>query len=420
MIFINIRHGKELGMINREVIYDRNLTGSYMKIPVSIGHEFDEKMMLRRKLPGLLSVERCNIDGVGQYWYNISGKQSLDTFCRIQNIGVEFVERMIISICSEIEILERNFLDQNCLLLDPEQIFISNQNQEVIFAVYPGHHESLAVGFQQLMEYLLTKIDHEDPEAVRSGYMIYEKTLDEAYNIMDIRDEIVQRRNEADQQNDHGEKEDSGSDGIYELKMEEKSRYRKVNDQKLEKKRIEEKDDGKEVEQKVCLSDWIRQEIKKKYEEWIEKFPALDTWKKKVGKDKIGPGKGQSKQFVVYPDEPEEETPIEIHPTVCLGEYRIHPEGILMYQGTEQMPDLRMNGQVIRVGKAEDAELKISKDTISRYHARIDVQDNEYYIEDLNSTNGTYVNEEILPYKEIRKLKSNDVIRFGDVKYRFL
>ena len=73
-------------MINREVIYDRNLTGSYMKIPVSIGHEFDERMMLRRKLPGLLPVERCYIDGTGQYWYNISGKQSLDTYCRIQKI----------------------------------------------------------------------------------------------------------------------------------------------------------------------------------------------------------------------------------------------------------------------------------------------------------------------------------------------
>ena len=91
-----------------------------------------------------------------------------------------------------------------------------------------------------------------------------------------------------------------------------------------------------------------------------------------------------------------------------------------MYQGSEQMPDLRLEDRPVRVGKAEDAELRLSKDTVSRYHARIDMHEREYYIEDLNSTNGTYVNEEILPYKEIRKLKSNDMIRFGDVKYRFL
>lgn len=409
-------------MINREVIYDRNLTGSYMKIPVSIGHEFDEKMMLRRKLPGLLSVERCNIDGAGQYWYNISGKQSLDTFCRIQSIGVDFVERIIISICSEIEILERNLLDQNCLLLDPEQIFISNQNQEVIFAVYPGHHESLAVGFQQLMEYLLTKIDHEDSEAVRAGYMIYEKTLDEAYSIMDIRDEIVKRRNVVDQENEKADTQSPNAGYMYDSGVDEKDRCSGRSDWKEEKSKRKHGDKSENVEEKQTgsLTDFIRGEIKKRWEAWLGQCSFLDILKKKGNKNGSDSTKKQSKPFVVYPDEPEEETPVEIHPTVCLGDYRTHPEGILMYQGTEQMPDLRLTEQPVRVGKAEDAELKLSKDTISRYHARIDMHDREYYIEDLNSTNGTYVNEEILPYKEIRKLKSNDVIRFGDVKYRFL
>ena len=42
-----------------------------------------------------------------------------------------------------------------------------------------------------------------------------------------------------------------------------------------------------------------------------------------------------------------------------------------------------------------------------------------YYIEDLNSTNGTFVNDEPLAYKERRKLNSNDMIRFADVRYRF-
>lgn len=69
-------------MINREVIYERNMTGSFMKIPAPLNAPFDEKMMLKRKIPGLLSVEKCYLDGGGQYWYNISGRQSLETFCR--------------------------------------------------------------------------------------------------------------------------------------------------------------------------------------------------------------------------------------------------------------------------------------------------------------------------------------------------
>lgn len=38
----------------------------------------------------------------------------------------------------------------------------------------------------------------------------------------------------------------------------------------------------------------------------------------------------------------------------------------------------------------------------------------------MNSTNGTFVNDEMLNYKEQRELSPGDVLRFADVKYRFL
>lgn len=395
-------------MINREVIYDRNLTGSYMKIPVSIGHEFDERMMLRRKLPGLLPVERCYIDGTGQYWYNISGKQSLDTYCRIQKIGIDFVERMIISICSEIEILECNLLDQNCLLLDPEQVFVTNQNQEIIFAIYPGHHEQISSEFQQLMEYLLTKIDHMDQEAVRIGYAIYEKTLDEAYSIMDIRDEIIARRYERTSSVEAATQEQWKSEAPV---------------RSFDKEVLTEKDVSFEEERQKHILDQLFGEIRRIYQEWRQNLAELlgkDKKLQEAGREEAKRAPKQQDSWIAYPDDPIPEEKIQIHPTVCLGEYAVHPEGILMYEGTEQLQNLRITSQAVRIGKAEDAELRIEKDTISRYHARIDAKNKEYYIEDLNSTNGTYINDELLPYKEVRQLKSNDIIRFADVKYRFL
>ena len=54
-------------MINREIVYERNLTGSFMKIAAGIHAGLDEKLMLRRKLPGLLAVEKAYMDGEGQY-----------------------------------------------------------------------------------------------------------------------------------------------------------------------------------------------------------------------------------------------------------------------------------------------------------------------------------------------------------------
>lgn len=66
------------------------------------------------------------------------------------------------------------------------------------------------------------------------------------------------------------------------------------------------------------------------------------------------------------------------------------------------------------IGKnSEGVNYKINDDTISRFHAKIEVLDNEVLLTDLGSTNGSYINdkriEEHLPYK----LRVNDNVMFS-------
>ncbi|MCD7709454.1 MAG: DUF6382 domain-containing protein, partial [Clostridiales bacterium] len=149
-------------MINREIIYDRDVMGSYMKIAASPTAGMDEKLMMKKKLPGTLQMEKNFVDGKGQYWYLISGKQSLDTYCKVRKVDLELMERLVISVCSQLEILEWNLIQTNCLMLDPELIFVANGSREFIFTLYPGNNSRPEVEFQQLMEFLLTKLDHTD------------------------------------------------------------------------------------------------------------------------------------------------------------------------------------------------------------------------------------------------------------------
>ena len=137
--------------MNHEIVYERNPTGSYMKIFSNQEENLDEKILLRRKIPGLLPMEKAYLDGNGQYWYNISGKQSLDTYCSIQNVGIDVIKKIIISICSQMEILEWNLISMGSLLLEPECIFVTNSNQEFIFTSYPGAEHNVEDGFRQLM-----------------------------------------------------------------------------------------------------------------------------------------------------------------------------------------------------------------------------------------------------------------------------
>ncbi len=414
-------------MINREIIYERNLTGSFMKIAAGIHAGLDEKLMLRRKLPGLLAVEKAYMDGEGQYWYNISGKQSLDMYCRVKEVDISFIEKLIMSICSEMEILEWNLIQTNCLMLDPELIFITNSNQEIIFTVYPGGSGTIETEFQQLMEFLLTKVDHKDTQAVKAAYGIYEKTLLDGYSITDIRDEIVRSR-----QNE-GKKdvaEEPGVNGTEKVWREENNQS-VVLERKYEDHSDKKRKDGisKRANRKK------KEEKKKEQKAWISKLKKLlieiglleeeETGKRvyesyKESGERLQDTRKPSKSAVVYPEE-EIKTAVrpEYRPTVCLNSMTGKTRGMLLYQGAEPYEDICVTKKMTRIGYGPDADIQIQADTISQLHARIDHDGENYYIEDLNSTNGTFVNDEPLAYKERRKLNSNDMIRFADVRYRF-
>ena len=429
-------------MINREILYERNLTGSYMKIPVALNAKFDEKIMLKRKLPGLLPIERCYVNGHGQYWYNITGKQSLDTYCKVRSIGIDFIERMIISICNELEILEWNLLDINSLMLDPELVFVTNQNGEIIFTIYPGEHTMLSMEFQQLMEYMLTKIDHSDMDAVHAAYAIYEKTLDDTYSIVDIRDMIVSKKEKCvdaailrtqvnEQKNRIKSSEKNSLHNAYEL---DEDHDKQEGIDAKEKKSFLQK-----IEALLLKSDAISrsiESIKKYINECKNKRSSIDDIKEyKSKRNSIGDRKENNKrwnkkkipdneQLWITPDiedyNDEPDIIIQDNPTVCLRNYVASPRGVLLYDGADEFENISLAGNTIRLGKAVDADVMIYKETISKFHAKIEQHNKEFYIEDLNSTNGTTVNGEALSYKERRKLEINDIVQLADVRYRFV
>ena len=57
---------------------------------------------------------------------------------------------------------------------------------------------------------------------------------------------------------------------------------------------------------------------------------------------------------------------------------------------------------------------------VSRMHAKIYVQGSQYLIEDLNSTNSTYLNRQKLPAKTPTPIKDGDEVRFGKVEATFV
>lgn len=71
----------------------------------------------------------------------------------------------------------------------------------------------------------------------------------------------------------------------------------------------------------------------------------------------------------------------------------------------------------IRLGRGEDNDIRLLNDSISSHHAEIHRRrEGDFFIVDLGSTNGIYINNEKIHQSE---LKNNDIIELGEVRLRF-
>jgi FHA domain len=71
----------------------------------------------------------------------------------------------------------------------------------------------------------------------------------------------------------------------------------------------------------------------------------------------------------------------------------------------------------LSIGRSRDADVQIDDRYASGIHARIFSRDARSYVEDMNSTNGTLLNDAEL--KGEAELLDGDIVRIGDTEFRF-
>ena len=70
------------------------------------------------------------------------------------------------------------------------------------------------------------------------------------------------------------------------------------------------------------------------------------------------------------------------------------------------------------IGRVPGCQIKIIDNFISSKHAVIKYRDNQYWVEDLGSLNGTYLNE--IKLKKPAVLANGDILRVGGVSFEFV
>jgi hypothetical protein len=101
----------------------------------------------------------------------------------------------------------------------------------------------------------------------------------------------------------------------------------------------------------------------------------------------------------------------------CAGAWffaRSYRAGRLIYtEGPHTGESVSLWGSRVRIGALDENDVVIDSNSVSRYHAQIRHNGGRAEIEDLGSSNGTFVNG--VPVHGVQPLRAGDRLRFGDV-----
>ena len=83
-------------------------------------------------------------------------------------------------------------------------------------------------------------------------------------------------------------------------------------------------------------------------------------------------------------------------------------------------PDIRIAYDPLLIGKQENlVDHVLNRETVSRLHLRIDQKDGHYYVQDLNSTNGTMVDGRMLENNETIEVREGTDLSIAGIRYQF-
>ena len=382
-----------------EVNYKRHFNKSYMILKGETEPEelLELNVLAYNRVPGLLAVETEVADGQMRFWYEITGKQTLSDYLKHKQVNFPLLELLFRALEKAFREMEAYLLDEKNLLLDAEYVYLDFERSHLEFVYLPGIQKDIRDSFRDLMELLLRQLDHSDKRAVEAAYELYQMSLQRENSLAEmLRQAIAAGKLKGEPPDDYCPK------GRAEIRKEKQPEVRKESPE-------ENRTEVWRSTQKTVKSP-VGETAKKEWG-WLKQrfYP-----REKQQAEEPGIAFGAGEPCVI------QEAEAAYRPTEVLDDNKA-VKGILVYQGEGRQQDMKIDKAVFLIGKKEnEVDGYIATGTVSRLHARIEVTEGEYYIEDMNSTNGTYLNGERLEYRQKVKLEVRDRIAFGVEEYIFL
>ena len=338
-------------------------------------------ILSRGGIKGLLPFSLRYMNGLAYLYYDISSKQNIIQLFDDKCITREWVKDFVWSLRQIQMELGRFLLNEQNVLWYPEQIFQDLEKNVFSFLYIPYYQGEGS--FIKLLEFMVEHIDYEDEELVELVYKMHEQyeRNGEVYLQEQIFEDVKKYLQKQVQEVEETFEEES----------------RQIGDLQINK--LPEPDSTPVLpkdEKKGILAFWENRrrkdkEIREDYAESMQQ--AMLGYA--VAEDSVYAKEDYGN--TIYIEEKQEER-VVVHKLYS-------PEGRLLAQ---------LDSPTLTIGKKKEGVMLCLEDiSVSRLHARIVKEGEEAYIEDLNSTNGTFKNGLRLRPYEKRKLEEGDEIKCG-------
>ncbi len=386
-----------------ETEYVRNCNCNYERIHLEKKPEekrYQYCILNRGGIRYLLSGSLRYINGEAYLYYDISSTQNVKQLFEVKKIGREWFHDFLWGIKRMLGELDRFLLEEQCIIWSPAHVFQDLENNDFSFLYVPYYKEDN--GLWELMDFFIEKIDYEDEGLVDFFYAAYEqmKTVGQEYLRKTIHDAW-----------DNFEREEAkrleAKESLQNIPVEVNAPYE------------ERQPDIVRTREKKSWGFWKEAKKKKSrqkedYREHMRQklFGArpLAVCEETLYADKVIESISEREEAENGFYEEEFGKTIYIEESDILQKPALYKADGELVAKLEELPFL--------VGKRkEDVALALNDYSVSRIHARISQEEGIYYIEDLNSTNGTYKNGLRLQPYEKRKLEKGDELKFGKTEY---
>lgn len=359
-------------------------------------------ILSRGGIKGLLPCSLRYLNGLAYLYYDITSKQNVMQLYDKRCITREWLKDFVWSLKQIQMELGRFLLNEQNIIWYPEQIF-QDLEKNIFSFLYIPYYEG-EKSFLKLLSFLVEHIDYEDEMLVECVYKMYEQyerngeiylqgQIYEDVKLLEQKEEEtganIQKLGEACKEAEQREiKQRIIEQGITEQRATEQGRAG-------QSKKAEDYQGKKEDKRGFWsfLGDRKRQarEIRDNYREDMQQ--AMQGYA--VAEETIYEEEEYGR--TIYIEEKSEEVKVT---------HRIYtPEGRLLAQ---------LDSAALTIGKKRgEVDICLEDMSVSRIHAKIVKEEEDIYLEDMNSTNGTYKNGLRLQPYEKRKLEEGDEIRCG-------